>query len=125
MILAHQQRVVVEKAELDVKIQKLTEFTTMTRDDVSAEEVGRLQRQLAFMKAYSDVLQERIAAFAEPASLSPKDVAKAIIGRQNPLLVEFALGALVETVNEATGKKVDLTWILNAVEEFQKPKAKA
>lgn len=60
----HQQRVVDEKTELDAKLNKLDAFfeNPISRLDVS--ERKRLQLQASFMRAYSDVLGERIAAFS-------------------------------------------------------------
>lgn len=61
----HQTRVVAEKDELDIKRQKLTAFiggdTYRTLDKV---EQSRLNRQLEAMTLYSNILGERIAAFA-------------------------------------------------------------
>lgn len=61
----HQQRVIDEKRELDEKRQKLTTFiggdVYRTLDKV---EQSRLNRQLEAMTLYSNVLKERIAAFA-------------------------------------------------------------
>lgn len=61
---AHQERVVVEKSELDAKIEKLDTFR---HGDIyhtlSVAERDRLTRQYAHMKDYSNVLGERIAAF--------------------------------------------------------------
>lgn len=62
----HQQRVVEEKTELDEKIMKLGEFV-MQRfgvfDKLHIAERIRLMRQLSIMQLYSQVLEERIAAF--------------------------------------------------------------
>ena len=61
----HQQRVVTEKAELDVRLGKLSEFfSTETFKRLAPEERERLRRQHGLMKDYSQVLEERIAAFA-------------------------------------------------------------
>jgi hypothetical protein len=61
---AHQERVVTEKAELDAKIEKLYAFVhgTVYPTLPDAERV-RLMRQFCYMKDYSNVLGERIAAF--------------------------------------------------------------
>lgn len=60
----HQQRVVDEKSDLDLKRDKLTEFL---KGDFSktlpADEQERLNRQLGIMEMYSDVLAERIVYF--------------------------------------------------------------
>ncbi|SDC66662.1 hypothetical protein SAMN05428966_10271 [Massilia sp. PDC64] len=61
----HQQRVVDEKAELDDKRSKLLNFTgTTVFTGLDAEERRRLLNQLDAMDVYSDILGERIAAFA-------------------------------------------------------------
>jgi hypothetical protein len=62
----HQERVVVEKKELDEKITKLDAFlhgSLYTR--LAEDERMRLGRQFCHMKDYSNVLGERIAAFSE------------------------------------------------------------
>jgi hypothetical protein len=60
----HQERVVVEKSELDVKIKALTAFTHGTIfPTLDPAEQMRLKVQLDHMTAYSNVLGERIAAF--------------------------------------------------------------
>jgi hypothetical protein len=60
----HQQRVVTEKDELDVKIDKLDTFRAGTIFPTLAEdEQDRLNKQLSFMRQYSGVLADRIAAF--------------------------------------------------------------
>ena len=63
-MLAHQQRVVDEKAELDVKLAKLKDFIAgRLCKSLSVDEQDRLNRQQDIMRAYSDVLEERIKAF--------------------------------------------------------------
>jgi len=61
----HQERVVIEKAELDEKRKKLTVFlggdVWRGLDEL---EQSRLNRQLEAMTLYSNILGERIAAFA-------------------------------------------------------------
>ena len=60
----HQLRVKAEKEELDDKIRKLTTFTGgKIFPTLDKAEQDRLLTQLAHMKAYSDVLGERFAAF--------------------------------------------------------------
>ena len=62
----HEQRVVEEKKELDIKLDKLTEF--MKGDiysTVSAYERSRLYRQYSIMREYSAVLAERIVHFSK------------------------------------------------------------
>lgn len=61
----HQQRVVDEKTSLDEKIQKLAAFIdTDTFDGLPDDEQDRLERQMVVMNEYSEILGERIAAFA-------------------------------------------------------------
>jgi hypothetical protein len=60
----HQQRVVEEKEQLDLKIAKLDGFVHGTIYAALPDpERNRLMRQFCFMKDYSNVLLERIAAF--------------------------------------------------------------
>ncbi len=60
----HQQRVIDEKADLEVKIEALGKFFSnplfLKLDEAERE---RLKRQHAIMADYRDILQERIAAF--------------------------------------------------------------
>lgn len=71
--LPYQERVVTEKSELDSKIEKLTAFINGDKfGEVDPAEQDRLQRQLTTMQDYSDILDERIAAFpAEETSDAP------------------------------------------------------
>jgi hypothetical protein len=63
-LLAHQQRVVEEKKELDKKLLKLSVFfDTDTFSEVEPEEQARLKKQSEIMTAYSILLNDRIAAF--------------------------------------------------------------
>jgi hypothetical protein len=60
----YQERVVTEKAELDVKLDKLLTFInadTLAKLDPAEQE--RMRRQAQHMTAYAQVLGERIAAF--------------------------------------------------------------
>ena len=61
----HQERVVIEKTELDEKRKKLTAFiggdVYRTLGDL---EQSRLNRQLEAMTLYSNILAERISAFS-------------------------------------------------------------
>ncbi len=60
----HQQRVVDEKIELDGKLIKLSSFFgSAIFVALTKEEQARLYRQNTYMRLYSDVLSERIAAF--------------------------------------------------------------
>lgn len=63
----HQLRVVIEKAELDIKILALQDFikTSPIFKGLSAEAATLLEGQVEAMIAYSEVLQERIGLFAD------------------------------------------------------------
>jgi hypothetical protein len=59
-----QQRVVAEKAELDMRIERLRAFlTTEIFASLDQAEQGRMTQQLSVMRDYSDILGERIRAF--------------------------------------------------------------
>lgn len=61
----HQQRVVDEKAELDGRLEKLLAFgKTDIFKGLPTDEQRRMQRQVICMTDYSEVLGERIHAFA-------------------------------------------------------------
>lgn len=62
---AHQQRVVDEKSDLDVKIEALSKFINGSTifDGLPEDEQGRLRNQLDAMTLYSNILGKRIAAF--------------------------------------------------------------
>lgn len=61
----HQQRMVDEKADLDEKIEKLSNFFgTPVFGNLDAAEQQRLNAQGLAMTTYSVILDERIAAFA-------------------------------------------------------------
>jgi hypothetical protein len=63
-VQTHQERVVTEKKELDEKIEKLDTFRAGTIfPTLEEDEQNRLNLQLSFMRSYSGVLAERIAAF--------------------------------------------------------------
>lgn len=65
MLQPYQQRVIEEKAGLDEKIAKLDAFRHgQFYSTVPKNERLRLTRQYCFMKDYSNVLGERIAAFS-------------------------------------------------------------
>ena len=65
-LLPHQQRVVEEKAELDLKLEKLTIFLASDKLKlIDDDEALRLIKQSNIMKRYSDVLDQRIKAFTE------------------------------------------------------------
>ena len=61
----HQQRVVVEKNELDDKLTKLSQFIdgSSTFKSLSVQERERLMQQRDVMGSYSKILGDRIAAF--------------------------------------------------------------
>lgn len=60
----HQERVVIEKHELDSKREKLTVFVgSEVYRTLDTAEQYRLNRQLEAMTLYSNILGERIAAF--------------------------------------------------------------
>lgn len=65
VLAPHQKRVVEEKAELDKKIQALSDFIYKNEafHKVDVEEQRRLVEQLTVMSNYSGILGERIAAF--------------------------------------------------------------
>lgn len=61
----HQQRVVDEKTELDMKREKLTAFySTPIFQGLPESEQSRFLRQGVAMRTYSEILGERIEAFA-------------------------------------------------------------
>jgi hypothetical protein len=65
----HQQRVVDEKAELDERLEKLVAFTrTPIFAGLDSDERNRLDQQAATMAMYSDILGDRISAFAPAAA---------------------------------------------------------
>ncbi|WBF05205.1 hypothetical protein [Burkholderia phage CSP3] len=60
----HQQRVVIEKDDLDERTEKLERFIPSQKfHELPTEERDRLRRQYHLMVALSAVLGERIAAF--------------------------------------------------------------
>lgn len=67
IMLPHQQRVVDEKTELDTKAHALSQFIGLnpTFATLDPAEQERLKVQNDIMWQYSEVLGERIAAFAE------------------------------------------------------------
>lgn len=73
----YQQRVIEEKRELDTKIKALNAFLDARPEKpgaISSHEFLRLRYQLALMKAYSNVLEERITEFTKhpPQGTTPK-----------------------------------------------------
>jgi hypothetical protein len=60
----HQERVVTERAELAEKINKLEKFLDgAVFVSLESEERVRLAKQFAIMKAYLEILDQRITAF--------------------------------------------------------------
>lgn len=60
----HQQRVIDEKTELDGRLKKLNAFIDgEIFKGLPEDERTRLRKQVGYMKCYSYVLEERIAAF--------------------------------------------------------------
>jgi hypothetical protein len=61
----HQQRVVDEKAELDERAKKLSEFigTNPVFESLDPAEQERMKEQCEIMWQYSEILGKRIAAF--------------------------------------------------------------
>ena len=68
IMLPHQQRVVDEKNELVEKIEKLNKFIDYKNPlwkQIDPDEKDRLIQQYRHMIKYAEVLDARIAAFAE------------------------------------------------------------
>ena len=65
MAAAHQQRVIVEKEDLDKKYSALRDFVLYGSifKSLDQAEQERLKEQLDVMWQYSEILGERIAAF--------------------------------------------------------------
>lgn len=61
----YQKRVIKEREELDIKVQKLGLF--LYQNKVSEQETNLLEKQLAIMEKYSDILRERIYLFGGEA----------------------------------------------------------
>lgn len=61
----HQQRVFDEKAELDIKLEKLAIFIRSSPlfDGLPPDDRGLLRAQLLTMRQYSAILEQRIALF--------------------------------------------------------------
>lgn len=70
MLQPHMQRVLLEKIELDKKLQALSLFLAVSPSKASPEELGLLKRQAAIMLDYSNILGERLAA--QPPSVGCK-----------------------------------------------------
>jgi len=64
-MLPHQERVILEKKELDDKINKLAKFicTNNAFVDLDKDERESLMKQWNVMKEYSKILNERIMRF--------------------------------------------------------------
>lgn len=62
----HQERVVLEKAELDAKLSGLSAFINwQVFISIGWDEINRLVEQRHHMTEYSRILGERIAAFGQ------------------------------------------------------------
>lgn len=61
----HQQRVIDEKAELDARATKLSEFISLNPffEKLDPQEQERMKVQNDIMWQYSEILGQRIAAF--------------------------------------------------------------
>lgn len=63
---SYQQRVVIEKGELEEKIEKLSKFLpSATFKSLPEIDQVLLRRQLAYMEGYSRILSKRINRFNE------------------------------------------------------------
>lgn len=64
-MLPHQERVILEKKELDDKIDKLSKFICTSNAFVDLDKIERdsLMKQWNIMREYSSVLEERIMRF--------------------------------------------------------------
>lgn len=68
----HQHRVVVEKDDLDDRLDKLNAFfSTHIFGALPVTEQARLRRQAVAMRIYSEVLDERIQAFGSVLEIKP------------------------------------------------------
>lgn len=68
----HQHRVVVEKEDLDDRLDKLNAFfSTSIFGALPMTEQARLRRQAVAMRIYSEVLDERIQAFGSVLEIKP------------------------------------------------------
>lgn len=56
-----QERLQIEKSDLDEKIEKLSEFLPSEKfKEIAPTQQQLLHRQIAFMQGYSDVLKDRL-----------------------------------------------------------------
>lgn len=63
-MLPHQERVVIEKQELDKKISKLNSFIQSEKfKEIPIDEQDRLKQQYSVMSEYSFILGQRIENF--------------------------------------------------------------
>lgn len=82
---AHEQRVVIEKAELDERLSKLSAFFgTPIFTGLDEEERERLAAQARAMGDYSRILGDRIAAFRQPVVLTDADALADLKGEPRP-----------------------------------------
>lgn len=61
----YQRRIVQEKVDLDKKIKKLEKFLESPPISLAVVDVRLMNTQLQLMRAYSDVLTQREARFAQ------------------------------------------------------------
>lgn len=103
----HQQRVVDEKAALDIKCTALTSFVcTNIFVALNFDEQDRLQRQLTIMRNYSRVLQERITAFINQPSADPvtkSGITNGIAPRVTPEQINALMDRVVFTSSVPDG----------------------
>jgi len=69
MMQPHEERVVIEKQELDAKLGKLKTFcfgdNNRTFQDLAPEDRDLLETQYTVMEQYSEILGKRIARFTK------------------------------------------------------------
>lgn len=106
-LLPHQWRVVEERDELTGRIARLYDFADEENPVFTAldsEEQGRLRRQLTYMTAYANVLDERIAAFQR--AVIPADAEKSIDPVPTPAFAENSLPG-VDYSNDADDARME------------------
>lgn len=86
-MMPHQQRVIDEKADLDVRRAKLVAFfDTSVYKAIDVAEQARLNQQAQVMDLYSTILGQRIAAFTPPQSTPiPADPASTLFTQRSSL----------------------------------------
>lgn len=64
----HEERVIIEQKELQLKIDNLKSFLSKERPDfVCKYQWNLLGDQLGFMEKYNDILKDRIDIFSTPS----------------------------------------------------------